>query len=67
MIPPVDLPTGIDDVPATARDLEARGYAGVWASEADHDPFLPLLSAAPAPERLQDERFRGAAECRAGR
>jgi probable F420-dependent oxidoreductase len=47
------LSTGIDDVPATARDLEARGYAGVWASEADHDPFLPLLSAAQATERLQ--------------
>jgi len=47
------LSTGIDDVPATARDLEARGYAGVWASEADHDPFLPLLSAAQATTRLQ--------------
>ena len=47
------LSTGIDDVPTTARDVEARGYAGVWASEADHDPFLPLLSAAQATERLQ--------------
>jgi probable F420-dependent oxidoreductase len=47
------LSTGIDDVPATARDLEARGYAGVWASEAGHDPFLPLLSAGQATTRLQ--------------
>jgi probable F420-dependent oxidoreductase len=47
------LSTGIDDVAATARDLEARGYAGVWASEADHDPFLPLLSAGQATDRLQ--------------
>jgi probable F420-dependent oxidoreductase len=47
------LSTGIDDVPATARELEARGYAGVWASEADHNPFLPLLSAGQATERLQ--------------
>jgi probable F420-dependent oxidoreductase len=47
------LSTGIDDVPATARDLESRGYAGVWASEADHDPFLPLLSAGQATSRLQ--------------
>jgi probable F420-dependent oxidoreductase len=47
------LSTGIDDVPTTARDVEARGYAGVWASEADHDPFLPLLSAAQATSRLQ--------------
>ena len=46
------LSTGIDDIPATARDLEARGYAGVWASEVDHDPFLPLLSAGQATERL---------------
>jgi probable F420-dependent oxidoreductase len=47
------LSTGIDDVAGTARDLEARGYAGVWASEADHDPFLPLLSAGEATSRLQ--------------
>jgi probable F420-dependent oxidoreductase len=47
------LSTGIDDVPVTARDLEARGYAGVWASEAGHDPFLPLLSAGQATTRLQ--------------
>jgi probable F420-dependent oxidoreductase len=47
------LSTGIDDIPATARDLEARGYAGVWASEVDHDPFLPLLQAGQATDRLQ--------------
>ena len=47
------LSTGIDDIPATARDLESRGYAGVWASEVDHDPFLPLLSAGLATDRLQ--------------
>jgi probable F420-dependent oxidoreductase len=47
------LSTGIDDVAGTARDLESRGYAGVWASEADHDPFLPLLSAGQATSRLQ--------------
>ena len=47
------LSTGIDDIPSTARELEARGYAGVWASEVDHDPFLPLLTAAQATDRLQ--------------
>src|SRR3954447_15408335 len=47
------LSTGIDDIPATARDLEVRGYAGVWASEVDHDPFLPLLQAGQATDRLQ--------------
>jgi probable F420-dependent oxidoreductase len=47
------LSTGIDDIPNTARDLQDRGYAGVWASEVDHDPFLPLLTAAQATDRLQ--------------
>ena len=47
------LSTGIDDVPATASNLEARGYAGVWASEVDHDPFLALFSAIQATSRLQ--------------
>src|SRR3954454_24967165 len=42
------LSTGIDDVPGTARDLEDRGYAGIWASEVDHDPFLLLHSAGAA-------------------
>jgi probable F420-dependent oxidoreductase len=53
LLDPALLSTGIDDIPATARDLQARGYAGVWASEVDHDPFLPLLSAAQATDRLQ--------------
>jgi probable F420-dependent oxidoreductase len=46
-------PANLDRLPATARDLEARGYAGVWTSEVDHDPFLPLLSAGQATSRLQ--------------
>ena len=45
------LSTGIDDVPATARDLEARGYAGIWASEVAHDPFLLLHAAGVATTR----------------
>jgi probable F420-dependent oxidoreductase len=47
------LSTGFDDVPATARDIEARGYSGLWASEVAHDPFLQLLAAGQATERLQ--------------
>jgi probable F420-dependent oxidoreductase len=47
------LSHGIDDIPTLARDLEARGYAGLWASEVAHDPFLPLLSAGQATDRLQ--------------
>jgi probable F420-dependent oxidoreductase len=46
------LSTGIDDVPATARELEERGYAGVWASEVDHDPFLLLHSAGAATDHV---------------
>jgi probable F420-dependent oxidoreductase len=47
------LSTGIDSVAATARDVEERGYAGLWASEVAHDPFLQLLTAGQATERLQ--------------
>jgi probable F420-dependent oxidoreductase len=47
------LSTGIDQVAATARDVEERGYAGLWASEVAHDPFLQLLTAGQATERLQ--------------
>lgn len=42
-----------DALAATARDVESRGYAGVWASEVDHDPFLQLLAAGQATERIQ--------------
>jgi probable F420-dependent oxidoreductase len=45
--------SAFDDVPARAREVEARGYAGLWASEVAHDPFLQLLAAGQATERLQ--------------
>ena len=47
------LTAGTDDVAGTARLLEDRGYAGVWASEVAHDPFLLLHAAALATERVQ--------------
>ncbi|MGY1632712.1 TIGR03617 family F420-dependent LLM class oxidoreductase [Geodermatophilus sp. SYSU D01186] len=47
------LPADLDAVPGVARELEARGCAGVWTSETDHDPFLPLLVAGRATTRLQ--------------
>jgi probable F420-dependent oxidoreductase len=47
------LSTGFDDIPGTARDIEQRGYSALWASEVAHDPFLQLLSAGQATERLQ--------------
>ncbi|MGH7265724.1 MAG: TIGR03617 family F420-dependent LLM class oxidoreductase [Candidatus Rokuibacteriota bacterium] len=45
----LDLNVAIDslrDVPGLARDAEALGFDGVWASETRHDPFLPLALAA---------------------
>ncbi|KQS64007.1 TIGR03617 family F420-dependent LLM class oxidoreductase [Modestobacter sp. Leaf380] len=47
------LTAGTDDVAGTARRLEERGYAGVWASEVAHDPFLLLHAAALSTERVQ--------------
>jgi probable F420-dependent oxidoreductase len=43
---------GVDDVPGLAADLEARGYAGIWAAEVDHDPFLLVHAAGRATERV---------------
>jgi probable F420-dependent oxidoreductase len=42
----------VDDVPGTAADLEARGYAGIWAAEVAHDPLLMLHSAGTATSRV---------------
>jgi probable F420-dependent oxidoreductase len=45
----LDINIAIDslaDVPALARDAEALGFDGLWASETRHDPFLPLALAA---------------------
>jgi probable F420-dependent oxidoreductase len=41
------------DVPAAARQLEAAGYDGAFTFEGPHDPFLPLVLAADATERLE--------------
>jgi probable F420-dependent oxidoreductase len=37
----------------SALEAEAAGYDGVWAAETSHDPFLGLLLAAEATERIQ--------------
>jgi len=36
----------------SAREAEAAGYDGVWSAETSHDPFLNLLLAAEATERI---------------
>jgi probable F420-dependent oxidoreductase len=36
-----------------ARELEARGYDGIYTSETNHDPFFPLALAAERTERVE--------------
>lgn len=38
---------------AAAAEAEEAGYDGVWTAETNHDPFLPLLAAAPATSNLE--------------
>ncbi|MBK3572489.1 LLM class F420-dependent oxidoreductase [Streptomyces sp. MBT65] len=44
---------GTTEVVAEARHHEKAGYDGLWASESQHDPFLPLLLAAEHTDRLE--------------
>jgi probable F420-dependent oxidoreductase len=39
-------------VPQLARHLEDAGYDGLWTSETQHDPFLPLAVASTATDSL---------------
>ena len=43
---------GLDQAGASAAEQEERGYDGVWSAETSHDPFLPLLLAAQATEKI---------------
>jgi probable F420-dependent oxidoreductase len=47
-----NLPKGIRDTAARAAALAADGYDGLWVGETQHDPFLQLLEAARATERV---------------
>jgi probable F420-dependent oxidoreductase len=38
---------------ASAQELEAQGYDGIWSAETSHDPFFPLLLAAQSTERVE--------------
>jgi probable F420-dependent oxidoreductase len=52
----VDAPLvsqALTDVPIAARAMEAGGYDGAFTFEGPHDPFLPLVLAADATERLE--------------
>lgn len=48
-LPPVLL----KDVPAIARAAEEIGFASLWTSETQHDPFLPCALIAEHSQRLQ--------------
>lgn len=41
------------DVPAVAQAAEEIGFDGLWSSETQHDPFLPLALAAEHTERIE--------------
>src|SRR3954471_2726268 len=43
----------IEQAATAAREAEAAGYAGAFTGEVSGDPFLPLVAAALATERLQ--------------
>jgi probable F420-dependent oxidoreductase len=52
----VDAPLvsqALADAPAAAREMEAGGYDGAFTFEGPHDPFLPLVLAADATDRLE--------------
>jgi probable F420-dependent oxidoreductase len=46
------LSYGITETKAGAASLEAAGYDGIWTGETSHEPFLQLLQAAEATERV---------------
>ena len=41
------------DMPNLAKTAEAIGFSGVWTSETQHDPFLPLALAAEHTQRIE--------------
>ncbi len=45
-------PTSLRDIPALAVAAEAAGFGALWASETQHDPFLPLALAAEHTQRI---------------
>ncbi len=47
------LSSGLQGVPAVARELEELGYDGAFSAETAHEPFFPLLLAAEHTERLE--------------
>ena len=46
------LTKDIERTKDAAAELEAAGYDALWVGETKHDPFLQLLQAADATERI---------------
>ncbi|HEX5039909.1 MAG TPA: TIGR03617 family F420-dependent LLM class oxidoreductase [Candidatus Limnocylindria bacterium] len=49
----VDADLPLREAATVARRAEAAGIAGLWTTEIKHDPFLPLVAAASATERIE--------------
>jgi alkanesulfonate monooxygenase SsuD/methylene tetrahydromethanopterin reductase-like flavin-dependent oxidoreductase (luciferase family) len=58
------LTKDLEDTKGAAAALEAAGYDALWVGETRHDPFLQLLQAADATERISPGTPR-AASCSA--
>ncbi|MGH7389614.1 MAG: TIGR03617 family F420-dependent LLM class oxidoreductase [Candidatus Rokuibacteriota bacterium] len=43
----------LKSIPAYARKVEALGFDGLWSSETQHDPYLPLAVAATVTTRVK--------------
>jgi probable F420-dependent oxidoreductase len=45
--------TALHSIPELAQEAEAIGFDGLWSTETQHDPFLPLALVAEHSQRLQ--------------
>jgi probable F420-dependent oxidoreductase len=46
-------PTSLVEIPALVKGAEDIGFDGLWSSETQHDPFLPLALAAEHSQRMK--------------
>lgn len=47
------FPDSLNDIPQIAKELEDKGFDGLWTPETAHNPFLPLTLAATTTNRLE--------------
>jgi probable F420-dependent oxidoreductase len=46
-------PSSLSGIPTVAKGAEELGFDGIWSSETQHDPFLPLALVSEHTERLE--------------